>query len=100
MDKNEAINIVKKYKELLEKNFTFEKVFLYGSYAKNNFSDESDIDVAIVARDIQEDFFTTNPLLWKLRRSIDDRIEPILIDANNDPAGFLDEIQKTGIEIN
>jgi hypothetical protein len=42
--------------------------------------------------DIAGDFFSVNPLLWKLRRQIDDRIEPILIDRNNDRSGLLEEI--------
>ncbi|MFP4060768.1 MAG: hypothetical protein ACLFUC_09835 [Bacteroidales bacterium] len=35
----------------------------------------------------------------QLRRQIDVRIEPILIEESNDQAGFLDEIKRTGIEI-
>jgi hypothetical protein len=34
-----------------------------------------------------------------LRREIDDRIEPILIEKDFDNAGFIGEIQKYGIEI-
>lgn len=99
MDKNEVINIVKKYKDLLKDNFEFDKVYLYGSYSKDTYKEDSDIDVAIIASNISDDFFATNPLLWRLRRQIDDRIEPLLIDKNNDPAGFLDEIERTGIEL-
>ncbi len=99
MDKNEVIEIVRKYKELLRDNFDFDKVYLYGSYAKDTNKEHSDIDVAIISSKISDDFFATNPLLWRLRRQIDDRIEPVLIDKNNDPAGFLDEIERTGIEI-
>jgi hypothetical protein len=46
-----------------------------------------------------ESFFTTRPLLWKLRRKIDDRIEPILVEKSRDDSGFLDEITRTGIII-
>ncbi len=35
-------------------------------------------------------------MLYKLRRHVDDRIEPILIDSNEDKSGFLDEILKHG----
>lgn len=48
---------------------------------------------------IPEDFFAINPLLWKLRRQVDDRIEPVLIDKDNDKSGFPEEIKRTGIEI-
>ena len=55
--------------------------------------------VAVVVKHVEGDFFSVNPLLWKLRRQIDDRIEPILIEKDNDEAGFLGDIQNNGIEI-
>lgn len=48
---------------------------------------------------MEGDFFTINPLLWKFRRQVDDRIEPILIESEFDDADFIGEIQKSGIEI-
>jgi predicted nucleotidyltransferase len=99
MDKNEVINKVKQYKVLLKDYFNLETVYLFGSYARDTYDENSDIDVVIVVSDITGDFFSVNPLLWKLRRQIDDRIEPILIDRNNDRSGFLEEIKRSGIEI-
>lgn len=99
MDKSEAIEKVKAYSLLLRDHFTFEKVYLFGSYATNSYRADSDIDVAIVVNSIEGDFFAINPLLWKLRRQIDDRIEPVLIEKDRDSSGFLSEIQQFGIEI-
>src|ERR1035437_7064211 len=99
MDKSEAIIKVKEYSLLLKKHFPLEKVYLFGSYAKNTNREDSDIDVAIVVSNIEGDYFSIHPLLWKLRRQIDDRIEPVLIERNNDSGDFLSEIQKYGIEI-
>jgi uncharacterized protein len=99
MDKREAIAKVKAYKLLLKDYFQLENVYLFGSYAKNTNREDSDIDVAIVVNHIDGDYFSINPLLWKLRRQIDDRIEPILIEKDFDDANFLTEIQKYGIEI-
>jgi uncharacterized protein len=99
MDKSEAIKIVRAYKSLLKDHFPLEKVYLFGSYAKGTNREDSDIDVAIVVKKMDGDFFFVNPLLWKLRRQIDDRIEPILIESDFDEAGFLEEIQKNGIEV-
>jgi len=99
MDKSEAINIVRSYGLLLRKYFPLEKIYLYGSYAKNTYRADSDIDVAIVVNHIDGDYFSVAPLLWKLRRQIDDRIEPILIERENDKGDFLSEIQKNGIEV-
>ena len=99
MDKREAIKIVSAYKSLLKDYFPLGKVYLFGSYAKGTNREDSDIDVAIVVKKMDGDFFLVNPLLWKLRRQIDDRIEPILIENDFDEAGFLEEIQKNGIEV-
>lgn len=99
MDKAEVINKLKAYKLLLKDHFQIEKVYLFGSYAKNTNREDSDIDVAIVVNHIEGDYFAINPLLWRLRREIDDRIEPILIEKDFDDAGFIVEIQKYGIEI-
>lgn len=84
---------------LLAKHFDLESVYLFGSFAKESSSEDSDIDVAVIVNSISGDFFDVNPFLWKLRRQVDDRIEPILIDKNNDSSGFLEEIIKTGIKI-
>jgi predicted nucleotidyltransferase len=100
MDKNEAIIKVKQYSLLLKEYFVLDKVYLFGSYAKNTFREDSDIDVAIVVNHLEGDYFSINPLLWKLRRQIDDRIEPIIIERDHDNGEFLAEIQKYGIEIN
>lgn len=99
MDKNEVINKVKQYRILLKDYFTLESVYIFGSWAKENHREDSDIDVAVVVNHLEGDYFSTIPLLWKLRRQIDDRIEPVLIEKDNDKGGFLDEIQKYGIEI-
>lgn len=99
MDKGEAIKKVKAYRILLKEHFQLENVYLFGSYAKGNYREDSDIDVAIVVNRIDGDYFSINPLLWKLRRQIDDRIEPILIEKDFDDANFLAEVQKFGIEI-
>ena len=99
MDKSEAIGLVREYAKLLRNHFPMEKVYLFGSYARNSNREDSDIDVAVVVRHLEGDFFDIQPLLWKLRRQIDDRIEPILIESENDSSGFLTEIERTGIEI-
>jgi len=99
MDKTEVIAKVSAYKKLLKDYFPLEKVYLFGSYATNTYQKDSDIDVAVVVKRMKGDFFSINPLLWKLRREIDDRIEPILIERDFDTADFLSEVQRYGVEI-
>lgn len=99
MDKREAINKAKAYRFFLKDYIQFENVYLFGSYATGTFREESDIDIAIVVNRIDVDYFSIIPLLWKLRRQVDDRIEPILIEKDFDDADFFGEIKKYGIEI-
>ncbi len=100
MDKKEIINKIQLYSRLLQQHFDLDSVFLFGSYAKGEPGEDSDIDVAVVVDKIQGDYFSYVPLLWKLRRQVDVRIEPILFEKDHDPSGFLSEIKRTGIQIN
>jgi len=99
MDNEEVIENLKVYKQLLSKHMNFDEMILFGSYAKGNARDDSDVDVAIVVKTLTGDYFSTRPLLWKIRREVDDRIEPVLIEKNRDESGFLSEIMKTGVAI-
>ena len=99
MDQTEALIKLQRYKQLLSQKMRFDQMILFGSYAKGNQREESDIDVAIVVETIQGDYFSTRPLLWKIRREVDDRIEPVLLEKCHDESGFLEEVMKNGIPI-
>lgn len=96
MDKSQVLEKVMQYTALVNEKMKPQKIILYGSYAKGNSKEDSDIDIAIVVDKIDENFLDTEVMLYKLRRHVDDRIEPILIDSNEDKSGFLDEILKNG----
>lgn len=99
MDQSEVISKVKEYSLLVRKHFDLDKVILFGSYAKGTSSENSDIDVAVIVKSFTGDYFSVVPLLWKLRRQVDDRIEPVLFEKDRDESGFLAAILKQGIEI-
>jgi predicted nucleotidyltransferase len=99
LDQKEAIIILKQYKKLLMAHMPLEKVYLFGSFAKGTNKEDSDIDVAIIVSELDDDYFSSTPVIWKLRHQIDDRIEPILITKQVDHSGFLKEILMYGIEI-
>jgi len=103
MDKREdIIEKVKNYRTLVNKsNFPMpiEAVYLFGSFAKGTANKDSDIDVALVVNHFEGDYFEVIPPIWRLRESIDFRIEPHVIARDTDYAGFINEIQRTGIQI-
>jgi len=96
MDKATAIRLVKQYADLLRQNFNVTKIILYGSYSRDAARKDSDIDVAVVLDSVDEDFLMCEARLFRLRREIDARIEPVLLEESNDKSGFLEEILKTG----
>jgi predicted nucleotidyltransferase len=75
MDKTEAINIAQKYAVAVKANYNSIRIFLFGSYAKGNYTDDSDIDIAVILKDYKN-LMDIQLELMRLRRKIDSRIEP------------------------
>ncbi len=99
MDRETVIEKLKKYSELVFTVVMPNKIVLFGSYAKGNWTENSDIDVAIFVDKITDDFLQLSTKLCKLTRNIDYRIEPLLLEENNDKSGFISDINKYGIII-
>jgi len=103
MDKREDIILIaKKYLGLVKAaNFPIqiEKAYLFGSYAKGCPNKDSDIDIAFVVNEWEGGYEDTVVPMWRLRGNVDFRIEPHIVMPDGDYAGFLQEIQRTGIEI-
>lgn len=75
MDKREAIEIAERYANVVKSKFDYVKIVLFGSYAKGNFNEDSDIDIAVILKDYNN-LIDVQLDLMRLRRSIDSRIEP------------------------
>ena len=98
MDKEQAIAIAKRYKEMVAEKLPLKALYLYGSYSKGNYREDSDIDIAVVVESLNDNYFEDTPLLWKLRRKISNLIEPVLlIEDMNNP--LYCDIARTGILI-
>ena len=76
------------------------EAFLFGSFAKNRFHEDSDIDIAIIIDNLTNSYDEMIKLM-KVRRKFNTRIEPHPFDYddfyNNYP--FSNEILKTGIRL-
>jgi predicted nucleotidyltransferase len=75
MDKTDALTIAQQYAGVLKDNFDLVKVILFGSYARGNYTDDSDIDIAVVLYDYNN-LLDIQLELMRVRRNIDSRIEP------------------------
>lgn len=103
LNRTDTIKLVKSYAErLVFEGIPLENVFLYGSYSKNTFNENSDIDVALVSKVFTGFGFEDRRLLSKvniLKEFIN--IEPKTFNTNSFEKGnpFVDEIKKSGILI-
>lgn len=100
IDNQSIIDTAKLYIQRISESIEIKKAYLFGSYAKGNEHNDSDIDIAIVVGKM-DDFFSIQMQLMRLRRTIDLRIEPHPIWEGdfNIQNPFAYEIQKTGIEL-
>lgn len=103
MSKAEAKKIVRKYaKKLKAEKYHFSAIYLFGSFAKSRPCAGSDIDVAIISKELNKRLAGSELKLWKFREGIDDRIEPHGFspeDFNDYWNPLAHEIKKTGIRV-
>jgi uncharacterized protein len=90
-----------KYVEYLKKEYNIKGIYLYGSHAKGNNTEDSDIDIAVISEDFTGDIIEDTFRLMKLRRKVDYRIEPhpFAVDEFNEDNPNAKEIMQTGIKI-
>ena len=101
--KNRKImKIIQDYIEKVCENYKIEAIILFGSYAKGTEHKDSDIDIAIVTDDIENDVFDEEVNLMQLRKGIDYRLEPHIIrieDYKKAATPFIQEVIDTGIKV-
>jgi predicted nucleotidyltransferase len=101
MDKTSSLEIIKKYISFLkENNFDIRKAYIFGSYIKGDFNEDSDIDLAVVMNNLSNSFMMQVELM-KISRKFDTRIEPHPFDEAdfNSSHPFANEILNTGFQV-
>lgn len=93
---DEIINKVHVYANRVAQRYHPRMVILFGSYAQGRATENSDIDIAVVCDSLGGDYLENAAELFKMRRDIDLRIEPVLIELDNVNNGFINEILNTG----
>lgn len=103
MSRTEVRKIVKEYANRLKlEAYPFSAIYLFGSFAKGNAHRWSDIDVAVVSKEMTKGHWRGQLKLRRLKRLVDDRIEPHGFspeDFKQDWMPMVHEIKKTGIRI-
>ncbi|MCI4626360.1 MAG: nucleotidyltransferase domain-containing protein [Candidatus Magnetoovum sp. WYHC-5] len=85
----------------IEEGINIISAYLFGSFAKGNENNWSDIDIAIISSDISDDRIKERTRLMLIAADIDHRLEPVPFR----PEDFVDEnplvweIKKYGIQL-
>jgi uncharacterized protein len=101
MDKNKASKIAREYINFIKQHDpNVKKAYIFGSYVKGTMREDSDIDLAIIFKKLN-DTFDMQVKLMKLRRKFDTRIEPHAFRESDFGSSnpLANEILRTGLEI-
>lgn len=99
----EVLNITTKYINKLNQQILVEKAILFGSYAKGNYAKDSDVDLPVFSpafENMTRVDGLTFLLMQALEYKIDIQPQPFTMKDYIEKMGLVDEILKTGMEIN
>ncbi|MFA5537558.1 MAG: nucleotidyltransferase domain-containing protein [Bacillota bacterium] len=93
---------INSYVARIGQQIPIEKAILFGSYAKGNFNDNSDIDIAIFSRHFTE-IGEKEAFMFLFMQTLDFKadLQPLAftVEDYENPIGIVDEIIKTGVEL-
>jgi len=96
LDKKAARELAMQYAEEVKKVLEPSAIIIFGSYVNGVPNEYSDIDIAVLVKDYQDDWLKASSLLCGLTRRVSIDIEPHLLDETKDSSGFIEHIKKTG----
>ena len=99
MDKEQAISLVRQYKQVIAPYFDEKaKVYMYGSYSKGYARPDSDIDVAVIVPSFGDNWWPWTKSLWHEVRKVSTLIEPVLMEEDSHSPLYGDVI-RTGVAV-
>lgn len=96
MDRNTALENAAAYAREVCNVLSPLYIILYGSYTNGVPTEESDIDIAVIFDGYDGNWIKDSAMLWKLTRKVSTLIEPVLLDRQKDPSGFVEDVIKNG----
>ena len=102
MKKDEALEIARTYAKRVRAEIDAgAEIYLFGSAARDEMSERSDIDVAVVSRVFSADVIENRVRLMLLSNTVSFDIEPhpVIQEDWEDVTPFIQEIQRDGILI-
>ena len=103
MRRDEGIAIAQAYRDaLIAEGYPIRRVVLFGSVARDEATEDSDLDLAVLCEPFASTRHEENMALRRLQWAIDIRIEPICLhpdDLTNSGFPLAKEVQRTGVEV-
>ena len=103
MKRAEGLRIARHFRDvLLTKGYPVQRVFIFGSVARDEATEESDLDIAVVSIPFAETRHEENMALRKLCWEVDIRIEPFTLhpaDFNQPHFALPAEVEREGIAV-
>ncbi len=98
---SDITNITSKFLLEVAPDYPIKEAYLFGSYAKGNAREESDIDIAIVSDKFEGNRFMDRLKLGKyiLKVSYDIQVHPFSVEDFTEDDPFVKEIKETGIRL-
>ena len=100
LTRDEALQLVREYKKVISPRFDGKaKVMMFGSYSKGNPNKWSDIDVAVIVPDIEDEkWYDTSVALGMDVDKVSLLIEPVLMSEKH-WSPLYDDVMKTGVAV-
>ena len=100
LTRDEALQLVREYKRVISPRFDGKaKVMMFGSYSKGTPNKWSDIDVAVIVPDIEdENWYDTSVALGMDSDKVSLLIEPVLMSEKH-WSPLYDDVMKTGVAV-
>jgi len=103
MKRHTGLTLARRFRDLLlQEGIPVQHTIVYGSVARDEATSDSDLDVAVVCKPFLPDRMQETMTLWRARRNIDLRIEPVCLhpdDFDNTLFGLAQEVRRTGVEV-
>jgi len=91
------VKIAQRYAEKVKDTMPVRMVVLYGSHVIGKPHKDSDIDIAVIVDEFRGDYLKASAGLFGLARSVNTRIEPMLLSQKHDKSGFLESVVRQGM---
>ena len=100
LTRDEALQLVREYKRIISPRFDGKaKVMMFGSYSKGTANKWSDIDVAVILPQLDEDkWYETSVALGTESDKVSVLIEPVLM-AEDRWSPLYDDVMRTGVAV-